>query len=33
MIGHFITRLRNRRGRNRLDIIGEGGKIVFEDRR
>lgn len=31
MIGHFITSTAESPGTNRLEIVGEGGKLVYED--
>jgi predicted dehydrogenase len=33
MVGHFITTTAESPGTNRLEIIGENGKLVFEDGR
>ncbi|MBI1258589.1 MAG: gfo/Idh/MocA family oxidoreductase [Chloroflexi bacterium] len=32
-VGHFITSTSETPGTNRLEIIGDGGKLIFEDRR
>ena len=32
-VGHFITSTSETPGTNRLEIMGEGGKLIFEDRR